>query len=393
MTAAEPLELCVWLEGIEPNPTSLLRVTALPSPGGFVHERVVGLEPSARYRYAFVDSRRKSRSVVGRMRTAPAPDRAETLLLGALACTNFAYLPYRTAELLAREPLDFFVHTGDMSYNDGARTPADFSEKWRATLASSGYRALLASTGAYFTWDDHEVTNDFDAEALALFEPEFFNTAREAYFTALAKRPNPVGGLWQSFRWGRTAEVFLLDCRGERRPSTLGSARPIFVSDAQLDWLREGLAASRSVFKIVVTSVPIGRLSGEIYAQPNNRWEGYAAQREELLAFIDQRGIENVVFLSGDLHMGLVHRVERAGRDARHWEICAGPGGQSTHDGRLFGPDSEATRARVFPPEQVAYASPDLAYTTLELDPSTGAVRVRFVDVDGATAFDRVLDQ
>ena len=87
---------------------------------------------------------------------------------------------------------------------------------------------------------------------------------------------NPAGGLWQSFRWGRTAELFLLDCRGERRPSTLGSARPIFVSDAQLDWLREGLAASRSVFKIVVTSVPIGRLSGEIYAPPHNRWEGYA---------------------------------------------------------------------------------------------------------------------
>ena len=264
-TSGEPLELCVWPEGIEPNPTSLLRVTAQPSPAGFVHERVVGLEPSVRYRYAFVDRRRASRSVIGRMRTAPASERAETLLLGALACTNFAYLPYRTAELLAREPLDFFVHTGDMSYNDGARTPADFSEKWRRTLGSSGYRALLAATGAYFTWDDHEVTNDFDAEALEQFELEFFSAAREAYFASLAKRPNPVGGLWQRFLWGRTAELFVLDCRGERRPSTLGSPRPTFVSDAQLDWLREGLSASRSVFKIVVTSVPIGRLSDELF--------------------------------------------------------------------------------------------------------------------------------
>jgi alkaline phosphatase D len=390
-TAGAPFELCVWREGSEPNPTSLLRVTARPSPAGFVHERVAGLEPSTRYRYAFVDRPRESRSVVGRMRTAPAADRAETLLLGALACTNFAYLPYRTAELLAREPLDFFVHTGDMSYNDGARTLADFSEKWRTTLGSAGYRALLSATGAYFTWDDHEVTNDFDAEALELSNPEFFSAAREAYFASLAKRPNPTGGLWQSFHWGRTADLFVLDCRGERRPSTLGSARPIFVSDAQLDWLREGLSASRSIFKIVVTSVPIGRLSDELFASPRDRWEGYGVQREELLAFIDQRGIENVWFLSGDLHMGLVHRVDRAGRDARHWEICAGPGGQSSHDQALFGPDAEATRARVFPPEQVAYASPDLAYTTLEFEPSTGAVRVRFVDVEGSTAFDRVL--
>ena len=91
--------------------------------------------------------------------------------------------------------------------------------------------------------------------------------------------------------------------------------------------------------------------------------------------------------------MGLVHRVDRAGRDARHWEICAGPGGQSTHDRALFGADAEARRAQAFPPEQVAYASPDLAYTTLELDPSSGTVRVRFVDVEGSTAFDRILHQ
>jgi len=311
------------------------------------------------------------------------------LLIGALACTNFAYLPYRTAELLASEPLDFFVHAGDMSYNDGAQTLEDFRTKWRSTLDSSGYRALLASTGAYFTWDDHEVTNNFDAEALA--QSDLLAAARETYFESLAKRPNATGGLWQSFRWGGTAELFVLDCRGERRSSTLGSRRPIFVSDAQLDWLKKGLSASTSHFKIVVTSVPIGRLSSELYAAPSDRWEGYAAQREELLAFIDERGIDNVWFLSGDLHMGLVHRVDLGGRDARFWEVCAGPGGQSTHDAGLFQPGAEALYERAFPTEQVAYASPDLAYTTFEFDRATDSVRVRFVSPEGRVAFDRVL--
>jgi phosphodiesterase/alkaline phosphatase D-like protein len=383
--------LCVWPEGDEPRPSRWHARDVRPSEGGFVHERAAGLAPATRYRYAFFDRERTRRSTIGRVRTAPAGGRAERLLVGSLACTNFSYLPYRTAELLAREPLDFFVHAGDMSYNDGARSREEYRARWRSTLESSGYRALLASTGAYFTWDDHEVTNDFDAESLAVSSPEFFDTAREAFFESLAKRPNASGGLWQAFRWGSTAELFVLDCRGERRPSTLASARPIFVSDAQLDWLRDGLRASRAHFKLVVTSVPIGRLSDELWASPRERWEGYAAQREELLAFIDATGIENVWFLSGDLHMGLVHRVDRSGRDARLWEICSGPGGQSSHDLPLFQPGAEERYARAFPPQQVAYASHELAYTTFEFDPTTDSVRVRFVNVDGRASFDRVL--
>jgi alkaline phosphatase D len=389
VASGEAVELRVWREGrAAPEHRTLV---VQPSAAGFVHERVTELEPATWYRYAFVVRGRMRRSSVGRVRTAPGSERGGSLLVGSLACTSFGYLPYPALELLAREPLDFFVHAGDMSYNDGARTLEDFRAKWRATLDSAGYRALLASTGAYFTWDDHEVTNDFDAEWLTATDEEFFAVAREAYFEALARRPNATGGLWQSFRWGSTAELFVLDCRGERQPSTLGSERPIFVSDAQLDWLREGLRASPSHFKIIVTSVPIGLLSEEIYAAADNRWQGYVAQREELLAFIDDRGIENVWFLSGDIHMGLVHRVDRAGRDAKLWEICSGPGGQSTHDSALFSSGDAARYERAFPTEQVVYASPNVAYTTFEFDPEASSVRVRFVDVQGETAFDRVL--
>lgn len=386
----EAVELCVWPEGEHAAPERR-PIVVQASSGGFVHELVTDLAPETWYRYAFLTGDRTRRSTVGRVRTAPSSEGGGRLLVGSLACTSSGYLPYTAVELLAREPLDFFVHAGDMSYNDGARTLEDFRAKWRATLDSAGYRALLASTGAYFTWDDHEVTNDFDAELLEQWGAEFSAAAREAYFESGPKRRNAAGGLWQSFRWGQTAEIFVLDCRGERRPSTLTSERPQFVSDAQLDWLCEGLAASRAHFKVIVTSVPIGRLSDELFASPRDRWEGYGAQREELLGFIDEHAVENVWFFSGDLHMGLVHRVDRAGRDARLWEVCSGPGGQSTHDGGLFYSGDAATYERVFPPDQVVYASPDVAYTTFEFDPSSNSVRVRFVNVEGHTAFDRVL--
>jgi alkaline phosphatase D len=389
VTTGEPVELCVWRDDVPPASGALSTVHAQSSPGGFVHQRLPGLDSATRYRYAFFTPNRARRSAIGSVRTAFSG--RGPLLVGSLACTSFAYLPYRTAELLAQEPLDFFVHAGDMSYNDGSRTLEDFRERWRETLSSAGYRALLASTGAYFTWDDHEVTNDFDAEVLARSDPEFFAAARDAYFESRPKRPNAAGGLWQSFRWGNTAELFVLDCRGERQPSTLGTERPIFVSDAQLKWLFDGLSASQAHFKIIVTSVPIGRLSDELWASPYERWEGYVAQREELLAFIEARAISGVWFMSGDLHMGLVHRVDGIGRDARLWEVCSGPGGQSSHDLDLFRSADQARLARAFPANQVAYASPDLAYTTMEFNPATDEVRVRFVDIEGRTAFDRLL--
>jgi alkaline phosphatase D len=392
-TANEALELCVWREADGPYPELFYSVVTKPSPVGFVHQRVA-LEAGTRYRYAFFAQGRARRSALGRVTTAPHPEvRATPLRVGSVACTSFGYLPYRTLELLALEPLDFFVHAGDISYNDGSLTLQEFRDQWRTTLDSAGYRALLASTGAYFTWDDHEVTNDFDAEFFEQSSPEQFAAAREAYFESLAKRPNAIGGLWQSFRWGSTAELFILDCRGERRPSTLGSERPIFVSDAQLAWLLDGLAKSTAHFKIVLTSVPIGRLSEELYKSPSDRWEGYGAQRTELLSFIRERSIDNVWFLSGDLHIGLVHRVDREGPDAKLWEVCSGPAGQSSHDSGLFRPGNEAQYARAFPAEQVVYASPNLAYTTFEFDPAASAVRVRFVDMNGVVVFDRTLVQ
>jgi phosphodiesterase/alkaline phosphatase D-like protein len=46
-----------------------------------------------------------------------------------------------------------------------------------------------------------------------------------------------------------------------------------------------------------------------VYVNPYSRWEGYAAERAEIIRFIRDQQLQNVVFLSTDDHRNLVHQV------------------------------------------------------------------------------------
>lgn len=377
---AEKLTLHVYSEGAET--TELESIGALelpPSPSGFVHVRLQGLVPGAHHRYVFRTG--SARSSFGRFRAAPPADFHGPLLVGATACTNWAVGAFRSLLGLAREPLDLFLQLGDLSYNDGSRTPADFQRYWFQSLGDPGYQAVLGATGSYFTADDHEITDNYDAEWLATNDPTVLTAGRQAMFDHLPLERNDAGGTWQSYRWGRTAEFFALDCRSERRPSTAATDRPIYVSEAQMAWLKSALSASRAEFKVILNSVPIARFpTPPAWGPPIDRWEGYAAQREELLAHIANEPVDNVWFVSGDFHLGLVHRVEVTGRDSRLWEIATGPGCQVPRD-----PLSLAS------PQQILHLSAENAYTTFRFDPETNTVQVRFVNELGKVLFDAPL--
>ncbi len=376
----EKLTLNVYVEGDEPTELEAIGALAVPAtPSGYIHVRLQGLVPGARHRFLFRTE--TARSSVGRFRAAPPPAFHGPLLVGATACTNRTIGTFRTLLNLAREPLDLFLQLGDLSYNDGARTPLDFQRYWFQSLGDPGYQAVLGSTGAYFTADDHEISDNYDAEWLAANDPTALTAGRQAMFDHLPLERNEQGGIWQSYRWGKTAEFFVLDCRSERRPSTVATDHPIYISDAQMAWLKDALSKSRAQFKVLMNSVPIARFpTPPVWAPPYDRWEGYAAQREELLSFIAEEPIDGVWFVSGDFHLGLIHRVELTGRDSRLWEIATGPGLQVPRD-----PLSLAS------PQQILHLSAENAFTTLFFDPESNAVHVRFVNELGKVLFDGAL--
>ncbi len=276
-----------------------------------------------------------------------------------------------------RSDLDFFVHAGDLTYCDGSRSIEDYREMYAQNLTSEGLRALLSSTGLFATWDDHEVDNNFDPETTSATT---IANARAAYFEHHPQLRNPAAPdrIWRSFRWGRTLELFILDCRSERRPSTRTRSDAQYISRAQMDWLKQGLSSSRAVFKMIVNSVPIANFPLLFDLGAADRWEGYAAQRTEILQHIVRNAISDVWWLSGDFHLGCVGRVESSGDYSRMREVLMGPGGNTGNPlyASLLG-------------DQWEFKTPDSNYAVFRCDPAARAVTVSVVNGDGRELFSR----
>lgn len=343
-------------------------IPVTPDAEGFVHAEVRGLEPGRWYRYEFVETlggAETARSGPGRFRTAFGDDTLAPLRVGAVSCINQRYplLPLRRAA--ERTDLDAFLLAGDTLYADGAKTIDGFRSKWHEALGREPHRLLRASTSLIATWDDHEVVDNFpNAQSEGLVD-----IARDRLFEFMPmRRQAQPERLWRRLRWGRTAEFFVLDTRGERN-----RANGEYVSQAQLDWLTTGLSTSPARFKVILNSVPISEFPGPLFgSQREDRWEGFATQRAALLRHIDDAKIPGVLWVSGDFHLALAGRVSRQGPGASAIEVLVGPAGQR--------PNTSPT----YPGKpQVDFATGVNNFTVIDLDPATGAARLQFIAGDG----------
>ena len=352
------------------------RTLDVPVDSGDLKVTAVGLAPATWYRYAFFSQDAKRRSPIGKVRTAFPDDWNEPLTVGATSCASYRYRPFKPLVTLSQQPMDLWLHLGDIAYNDGADSLPVFRQKWQEQLQDPGYRALMPAAGAYLIWDDHDFANNFDPEALGPTHPLIVD-GMKAFRETL---PVEDARSWQSYRWGLTAEFFVLDVRMERKPSTRLTPDAQMIGAEQLAWLQQGLLDSPCHFKVILTSIPITQFPPPSWGGSGDRWEGYAAQRERVLGFIDEHALDNVWFISGDIHVGTIMRVEQAGPRRKYLEICVGPAGNINPLTLVLEPGQEANKKIVFPPEQFLYAGGDFQSTTLTFDPKANTVRVVFID-------------
>jgi alkaline phosphatase D len=407
--SASSLQLWVWRDAATAGSVLMAHRQAVGEivDGLYVHERVSTLAPATVYQYAFVELNAMDepvgRSRLGRVRTAPPSGSRLLTTAASTTCVGtsnemarLARTPYIALGNMAMASPDMILHLGDVIYNDRMITLQEYRDNWVRNLGDPGYQSLLASAGMFATWDDHEVTNNWDGETI---DPARLAVARQTYFEHLAVRPGPEGRIWRSHPWGDSVEVFVLDARSERQPSTRTSDNPVFVSQAQMDWLKSGLEASTAHFKVVLTSVNMTNLPGaagwDIPLGYDDRWEGYGAQRVELLDHIVNNRIENVWFLAGDIHVGFVGMLEPEGPYSSMWEITVGPGASSVNPLGALYELNPARQPHVFRCDQFLFGHGRAEIETqLEFDPVANAVHVMFRDaVTSETLFDEWLQQ
>lgn len=377
--------LRVWREDPEPGFVKLVHEQAVTLTDGFVKAEVTGLG-AGWYSYAFFDEALTTRSRIGRFRTAFAQGDLRPLTIGSMACTNFARAPYTACEMLVEEQPDLLCHMGDFVYADGSVSTEDYRDMYRRTFEDPGYRALLPAAGMYSTWDDHEIGNDFDPEKMAVEAPEQLAAGTDAYYQHLAVPERGPRRLWRKYSWGATADVFVLDCRSERKPSTRGDANGIYMSEEQLEWLMLGLEESTAHFKVILNSVPITKFFGLWNLALADRWEGYGAQRERLLEHIATKVTNRVLFLTGDFHCGYLSRVEPEGPLSNVFEVCTATAARAPNPVAVLYDNGNLTAEESFPPGQFEFGSGiTREVTTVVLDPLNDEVRVKAVDARADT--------
>jgi alkaline phosphatase D len=174
-------------------------------------------------------------------------------------------------------------------------------------------------------WDDHDAgENNLDKDYAS------WSLSQQVFEEYVPSYPLPAvtPGIWQSFSYAQ-ADFFVLDCRSQRdndfdhdnaNKSMLdGNA---LGATGQLQWLENGLLASQAVWKVIFTSV----VTNPTTKFPDG-WSGFQTEWNALKDFINGNNIQNVVFISGDLHLGAIDNGAASGFP----EMCVGqPNGEKT---------------------------------------------------------------
>lgn len=358
----------VWNGAWTEHATTAVEVTD----GGFVHLMVDGLNSDQSIAFQFSDG--VSYSAVGHAITAIAADSTANITFGASSCLSADHGDFPSlTRLVEAGHMDLFLQLGDSVYADGSETVEEFREFWAENLMATGMADVAASTPQLYTLDDHEIHNNFDQEDIS---GAVIDAGRDAFFenTPVRRHDDEPTRIWRSYKYGKTAEFFVLDCRTERNRKA-----GIYISPEQMDWLIDGLSKSDATWKVILNSVPITEMP-EVYNIERvvyDRWYGYPFQRNQLLDSIHANAVKGVLFVSGDLHHPLFARVEETGYRSNIFEVLVGPAGSTVNPLAVL----------IETPEQYLWADSTWCGTRFELTHS-GMAHITVIDEKGGTLLD-----
>jgi alkaline phosphatase D len=321
--------------------------TAAALLGHSVHVEVDGLRPDRWYWYRFKVG--DTLSPVGRSRSLPEPGaRPDKLRFAFASCQHWEAGLFTAYEQMAKDDLDLVLHLGDYIYEGGGRDGALRKHAGPKLMTLTDYRVryaqyrtdpLLQAVHQRFPWfvttDDHEVENNYAGDIAGragVVDPAEFLLQRanayQAYYEVmpLRRRSLPRGPdmqLYQKAKFGRLAEILVLDTRQYRSDQTNGD-KPSDINASALDpkrtllgatqreWLKDSLSKSSGTWNILAQQVMMGmvdRTPGGEKLYSMDQWPGYAAERMALVRYLADRKVSNPVVLTGDIHTNWVNSL------------------------------------------------------------------------------------
>ena len=308
--------------------------------------RVRGLQPAHEYFYRF--HTKDKGSPVGRFRTAPPHDSNAPLRIAFLSCQSYEAGFYNAHAAIAKEEVDFVLHLGDYIYEshyyDGFRKDTsgfnhdgnveflpEYRQKYNLYKNDPDLQAMHAAHNFVSVWDDHEVEDNYaDGLASSHDQPGLTNNglprrisiqerrtnAYQAYFNYMPRLrfDGDRDRIYEHVRIGKLVDLILTDERQYRDQQPCDDAQLVDCPDQQNPnrtmlgakqkaWFKQTLAGSPQTWKLWANEVMLmGFQSGPQNGANNDQWDGYAAERRELLEFVLANNVKNLLPLTGDIH-------------------------------------------------------------------------------------------
>jgi alkaline phosphatase D len=293
------------------------------------------------------------RSPVGRTRTLPtgAVARARVAFTSCANYNNGYFNAYRT--LARRADLDLWIHLGDYIYEyaDGVYgdtslgrslqppqetvTLGDYRKRYAHYRSDPDLQEVHRQHPILAVWDDHETANDAWRDGAENHQPEEGDwNARKAAATRAFLEWLPVRAtdpaslpplIYRTFPFGNLFDLVLLDTRLVGRdkatavsdtvngttdkgtPEQWADPERTLLGAAQEEWFRGQLSASKARgarWRLIGNQVMFApvRDPRDMRILDPDMWDGYQATRTRLFDHVKANAIDNLVFLTGDIH-------------------------------------------------------------------------------------------
>ncbi len=245
----------------------------------------------------------------------------------------------------------------NVNWSDANKVRETYEKHWDYNRADNHLQGLLSNTSLYSQADDHEVINNYGGNwsnwSNQTNDREGFKNLAKAgietffdYSPIDKKNKAYPEHIYRNFSWGKDMDLFILDAHTYRDRNDLPQISGIINSNntniknplgadtntttatdssptntfnktllgkEQLQWLEHGLQRSNATWKIVSNDDPIfipecrtfdqfSPLGCDNWATDGNTTLNFVNERNGFLKFLDDNRIDNVVFITTDVH-------------------------------------------------------------------------------------------
>lgn len=301
---------------------------------------VTGLSQDTWYYYRFKEG--GNTSIVGHTRTMPSGMTNE-MRFAVASCSNLnGGQYYHSYDHMSQQDLDGVLHLGDYIYEYNGGTSgtgidilpdheiislSDYRSRYATYRLDSNLRKVHQQLPWYTVWDDHESANNSYTDGAENHTPgtegnwqDRKTIAGKVYFEWMPIRNNPNDTdytIHRSIPFGDLGNIIMLDTRLEERDeqvpatsSAIDDTSRTILGDVQKQWFKDQLSSTDGKWKIVAQQVmfaPLEIFGGNIVN--NDQWDGYRADRNEVINHVMDNDIKNVVVLTGDIHTSWANDV------------------------------------------------------------------------------------